>query len=494
MSRRRSAVVTSPLSPPSCFPAVPLACGGDRELDAGQGRVRRRRDGRRRCCWRRGGWRRRHGRRRPQALARAAGPAAVRSTGTCSVRPRSRSTAPPGATDVRVPGEWNGFDLGAAPQLQGRYAGPARGHRRPAAGAARLQDRPIGQGAARSRGCSTRRQGRPQVRRRVENSAVKVPDCRLPSFSVASSQAPRPAWARAPTEPRLGYRTASKARAQTAAAFEAVLQDQDGASRPLTDQELSVDARGNVRIQLGGLGDGKCRVASRPGQDASGRAGEPLRLVFWVEAETFSWEDALIYMVGHRSLPRRRSGLEPAPHAGRRSAGRLVRRRSRGPAAARSPTARSTRSACAAICTPFQTNPAGAYLASDGVHMVTGYHGYWPVKGREVDPRLGGEAALRAVVTEAHQHGIRVLQDFVVNHVHEDHEYVVVPPGVVPLDQGASAAPTTATGPSHALDCMFASYLPDMDHTRARGQRRVRGGCDLLARRVRSRRASVSTP
>ena len=77
---------------------------------------------------------------------------------------------------------------------------------------------------------------------------------------------------------------------------------------------------------------------------------------------------------------------------------------------------------------PFQTNPTGSYDDRDGVHRVTGYHGYWPVAAREVDPRLGGVAALHAMVEAAHAHGIRVLTDFVVNHVHED-----------PRDRGAHA-------------------------------------------------------
>ena len=48
--------------------------------------------------------------------------------------------------------------------------------------------------------------------------------------------------------------------------------------------------------------------------------------------------------------------------------------------------------------TPFNTNPEGAYLAADGQTLVTGYHGYWPVRAREVDPRLGGADALEAMV------------------------------------------------------------------------------------------------
>ncbi|MFQ6608017.1 MAG: alpha-amylase family glycosyl hydrolase [Fidelibacterota bacterium] len=53
----------------------------------------------------------------------------------------------------------------------------------------------------------------------------------------------------------------------------------------------------------------------------------------------------------------------------------------------------------------------------------TGYHGYWPVDPREVDSRFGTKQELKELVNIAHEQGIRVLLDFVSNHVHEDHPY-----------------------------------------------------------------------
>lgn len=46
------------------------------------------------------------------------------------------------------------------------------------------------------------------------------------------------------------------------------------------------------------------------------------------------------------------------------------------------------------------------------------------MKARSVEPRFGGDAALKAFVAEAHKRGIRVLLDLINNQVHEDHEYV----------------------------------------------------------------------
>ena len=67
---------------------------------------------------------------------------------------------------------------------------------------------------------------------------------------------------------------------------------------------------------------------------------------------------------------------------------------------------------------PVYRNPEGTFSGSGG-HGYEAYHGYWPVDDRAVDPRLGGDAALRAVITAAHARGLRVILDFVPNHVHE---------------------------------------------------------------------------
>ncbi|MBC8402843.1 MAG: hypothetical protein H8E14_15265, partial [Candidatus Marinimicrobia bacterium] len=47
----------------------------------------------------------------------------------------------------------------------------------------------------------------------------------------------------------------------------------------------------------------------------------------------------------------------------------------------------------------------------------------WPIRPREVDPRFGSESELKELVKLAHARGIKVILDFVSNHVHEDHIY-----------------------------------------------------------------------
>src|SRR5262249_55217026 len=117
---------------------------------------------------------------------------------------------------------------------------------------------------------------------------------------------------------------------------------------------------------------------------------------------------------------------------------------------------------------PFYTNPSDAWPASDNVHYTTGYHGYWPIKAREVDPRWGGESALHALATEAHAHGIRVTMDAVVQHVHQEHEYLAAHPDWFNT-KGCICGTNNCDWTVHRLDCLFTSYLPNIDWTSTAG-------------------------
>jgi glycosidase len=73
---------------------------------------------------------------------------------------------------------------------------------------------------------------------------------------------------------------------------------------------------------------------------------------------------------------------------------------------------------------PLQLQPDSAYVEWVEPHRTfTGYHGYWPVAARKLDPRFGTAEELKRLVTLAHQQGIKVILDFVSNHVHRNHPY-----------------------------------------------------------------------
>jgi len=55
--------------------------------------------------------------------------------------------------------------------------------------------------------------------------------------------------------------------------------------------------------------------------------------------------------------------------------------------------------------------------------FYTGYHGYWPVHPTKVEEHFGDMDLLKMLIDKAHQHGIKVLLDFVSHHVHIEHPF-----------------------------------------------------------------------
>jgi glycosidase len=121
---------------------------------------------------------------------------------------------------------------------------------------------------------------------------------------------------------------------------------------------------------------------------------------------------------------------------------------------------------------PLYTNPSDHLVGRDG-HLVAPYHGYWPDDPRAVDPALGGETALDALVADAHARGLRVLLDVVPNHVFETHPWyaahsrAATPPGEISWfndgpDHCVCGDPNCDWG-AHMESCWFAPYLPDLN-------------------------------
>jgi glycosidase len=73
---------------------------------------------------------------------------------------------------------------------------------------------------------------------------------------------------------------------------------------------------------------------------------------------------------------------------------------------------------------PLNTQPDGGFREwIPPNRRFTGYHGYWPVQPRAIDPRFGTAELLQKVVTTAHDQNIKIILDLVTNHVHENHPY-----------------------------------------------------------------------
>ncbi len=73
---------------------------------------------------------------------------------------------------------------------------------------------------------------------------------------------------------------------------------------------------------------------------------------------------------------------------------------------------------------PVNENTDAAFREWPEPHRYfSGYHGYWPTHHQKVERRFGDMPLLRKVVAAAHDRGMKVLLDFIANHVHQGHPY-----------------------------------------------------------------------
>ncbi len=292
----------------------------------------------------------------------------------------------------------------------------------------------------------------------VENSGVRVEDCRHPTLSLVNHTVERPAAGQGRFRAEVQWADGIDRAAVDPSSVRVALR-RDGTSAPVVGAMVDAATR-RVRIDAGSLADGKYTVLV-DARDARGRAARTLRLQFWVEARAFTWQGATIYMAMIDRFANGDRASDAAPTAGVDPRADYQGGDFQGLRARIADGSLDRLGVRAIWLAPVNRNPAGAFLAADGVHRVMGYHGYWPIRAREVEPRLGGEAALRALIAEAHRHGIRVLQDFVVNHVHREHEYFAAHPEW--FRTGCVCGTNNCDWTGRRLDCLFTDYLPDVN-------------------------------
>lgn len=288
----------------------------------------------------------------------------------------------------------------------------------------------------------------------VENSGLRVPACWRPALVAESARGTRPSEGNGRIEAVLAY---DARLAGSLAEVRGELRS-GGETRALDASEITVDGE-RIEVSVTGLPDGKHTV-SLVAVDEAGMQSESVLLPVWIEPTPFDWRGALIYMV---MIDRFRNG-DPSNDATSEGADPSAQWKGgdlQGLTRAIRDGYFDELGVRALWLSPFYTNPEGAYGAADGVHWVAGYHGYWPIEPRQVDPRLGGDAALEALVEAAHEHGIRVLMDLVINHVHEDHPYYADHPEW--FNSGCLCGTTGCDWTEHRLDCLFRTYLPDVD-------------------------------
>ena len=216
---------------------------------------------------------------------------------------------------------------------------------------------------------------------------------------------------------------------------------------------------GRFTLRAGSLPRGKHSFTVEAA-DRNGRKAEPGRGVAWVKPAMETWNDGVLY---HVLVDRYRGDggavLSPPPTSGSRAGGTLEGVRS----AIESGELEDI-GVTALWISPVYVNPLEAREGRGDGHLYEGYHGYWPLDSRGVEPRIGGEQALRDLVEAAHTRGMRVLLDVVPNHVYEDNPIYLAHRGDGWFHDGADECVCGDPGcgwDTNIESCWFTPYLPD---------------------------------
>ncbi len=110
-------------------------------------------------------------------------------------------------------------------------------------------------------------------------------------------------------------------------------------------------------------------------------------------------------------------------------------------------------------------NAEGAWSGDCG-QTYAAYHAYWPDHPSTIETHFGDEATVHTLVDGAHDLGMRVVMDWVGNHVHETHPYVVDHPDWFTPELGCKDTINGGLGFDTIPEtCWFAPYLPDLNYT-----------------------------
>ena len=235
----------------------------------------------------------------------------------------------------------------------------------------------------------------------------------------------------------------------------------DGAELPTGT--WTTDSSCGVTFHFSGLTKGK-HTLSLQAEDSQSRKADPIDLPFWNEDEPFDYRDGVLYML---MLDRFANGDKtndqpigsPVDYAADWHGGDLAG------ALAVMQTDYFEKLGVRTIWLSPVNEQTSNYESGSGNELYSAYHGYWPIRARDVEPRLGGESALHAFVTEAHKRGIRVIIDLINNQVYKDHEYVTPHAAWFRLTCQCGDDANNCGWSQRPIDCYFQPYLPDINWT-----------------------------
>jgi glycosidase len=210
-------------------------------------------------------------------------------------------------------------------------------------------------------------------------------------------------------------------------------------------------------VELSSLAPGKHSLRFDVANAAG--AAEPLWVPIWIDETTFDWRDAVLYFT---FVDRFADGApSPAPPCAPNTA--LTGWAGGDWVGLKDKIEEGYFDALGvdAIWLTAPTDSPDTCMSGDIKDIqYTAYHGYFPSSYFTAENQWGGMEALKAAVRAAHDRGIRVLVDLVLNHVHQDHPlFSEHADWFNPVCQCGFECPWD----SKPEECWFQKYLPDFD-------------------------------
>jgi len=295
-----------------------------------------------------------------------------------------------------------------------------------------------------------------------EVSLLRVPACELPEIRVDEVRTPgttSDAGTTAVTTVRGTFlRGMSGARLSPAS----VALVPDGVAKetaaPFAAHVQTADAAtGTLAIEVTGLPRGNNVVRLVAADEVGRRVEQPVSI--WIDPRAAKVTDSVIYEIFVDRFRTSDGKPLPAPSSPAARAGGTLD----GVRAELERGTFETLGVTSLWLTPPTVAPDEPRLGRTG-HLEEGYHGYWQLDTRAVDPRLGGDDALDRLVEAAHRRGIRILIDIVPNHLYERHPRYLVHQSDGWFHQGHDKCVCGDDACSWATDiehCWFTAYLPD---------------------------------
>ncbi|MGD0525616.1 MAG: alpha-amylase family glycosyl hydrolase [Polyangiaceae bacterium] len=231
---------------------------------------------------------------------------------------------------------------------------------------------------------------------------------------------------------------------------------------PTTVTPSGQASAGTIHVDVAGLPPGKSTLAVHA-KDVKGRDADAGLATVWTEAQTWNWQDAILYEVMvDRYRAADGSALAPPASMGGRAGGNVA-----GVQKAIESGELQSLGVNTIWLTPLYQNPEGTWPGLDG-NQYTSYHGYWPSESRALETEMAAEADVDALVAAAHAKGIRILFDVVPHHVHQQHPYWTGNKAAGWFQDTSGTCICGVGSCSWAVDetaCWFTSYLPSFDWT-----------------------------